>query len=142
MSASPALLVAMLYDKAISSLKEATAAIANNEIERRWRCNVRATEIINHLLITLDMENGGEIAANLEKLYIYMLNRLPDIDLGNDPRPAKEVISLLEPFAKAWHTLDEQGVAADPAKAAALANEVPDSAEESGAPKERIAISA
>lgn len=105
MTASPAKLVSMLYDKAIVSLKEAIAAIAAGEIETRWKANKRAVEIIGHMWSTLDREKGGEIAANLDDLFSYMLRRLPEVDFKNDPAPAHEVIELLEPLAQSWRDI-------------------------------------
>lgn len=109
MTASPAMLVFMLFEKAIGCLKEAIKAIESNEIEARWRANGRAMEIIAHLQNTLDMEKGGEVAANLDRLYSYMLNRLPKIDIRNDVTAAQEVIGLLEPMRDSWRELAKQG---------------------------------
>jgi len=111
MTASPARLVSMLYDKAISSLKEAIAAIEAGEIEARWKANAKALEIISHMWSTLDIEKGGEIAQNLSDLFSFMLQRLPEVDFKNDPEPAREVIVLLEPLRDAWRELarKEQG---------------------------------
>lgn len=109
MTASPAMLVFMLYDKAITCLKEAVKAIEDNEIEARWRANGRAMEIISHLQMTLDMDKGGEIAANLDKLYRYIMTRLPKVDIRNDAQAAREVISLLEPLRESWRELAKQG---------------------------------
>ncbi len=105
MTAPPAKLVFMLYDKAILSLKEAIAAIEAGNIEARWKANKRAYEIISHMWSTLDVESGGEIAENLDRLFSYMLSRLPDVDFKNDPAPAQEVIGLLEPLRQAWQQL-------------------------------------
>lgn len=105
MTAPPAKLVFMLYDKAILSLKEAVAAIEAGDIEVRWKANARAHEILTHMWSTLDVEKGGEIAGNLEKLFSYMLSRLPEVDMKNDPAPALEVIDLLEPLHQAWRDL-------------------------------------
>lgn len=105
MTAPPAKLVFMLYDKAILSLKEAVAAIEADEIETRWKANSRAHEIISHMWSTLDLENGGKIADNLDKLFSYMLSRLPDVDMLNDPAPALEVIDLLQPLHQAWREI-------------------------------------
>lgn len=105
MTAPPAKLVYMLYDKAILSLKDAVAAIEAGEIEMRWKANTRAHEIITHMWSTLDIEKGGEIAANLDKLFSYMLSRLPEVDMRNDPAPALEVIALLEPLHQAWREI-------------------------------------
>ncbi len=101
----PATLVAMLYDKAVFSLKAAVQAIHSDEIESRWIINRRAQEIINHLFRALDLEMGGEVASNLEALYGYMLLRLPEVDVNNDARVAEEVIELLEPLRASWNQL-------------------------------------
>jgi len=105
MTASPAMLVSMLYDKAITSLKEAIVAVEAGEIEARWKANAKATEIITHMWSTLDVEKGGEIAQNLDSLFSFMLSRLPEIDFRNDAAPAREVIALLEPLRDSWREL-------------------------------------
>jgi flagellar protein FliS len=107
--ASPALLVAMLFEKAIASLKEAIRAIEANDVQARWTANNRAGEIINHLWLTLDTDNGGEIATNLERLYEFMMNHLMGVDLRNDPKPAHDVIVLLEPLCVSWRELARRG---------------------------------
>ena len=60
MSASPAKLVAMLYERAITLLHECIKHIEAGEIELRWRANAKATDVICHLWDTLDRERGGE----------------------------------------------------------------------------------
>lgn len=105
MTASGTQLVAMLYDKAIESLNEAIRAIEKKDIQARWNANLRAQEILMHLASTLNHEQGGEIAKNLDRLYRFMLNRLLWVDVNNDPKPAQEVIGLLEPLRQSWHEL-------------------------------------
>lgn len=105
MTASPAQLVAMLYDRAIACLKEAINAIEAGEIEARWKANAKAIDIISHLAMTLDLEKGGQIAANLEQLYRFMIAQLVNVDVRNDPKPARDVIKLLEPLRESWHQL-------------------------------------
>ncbi len=117
MTASPAMLVFMLYDKAISSLMEAVTAIKNDDIDTRWRTNRRAMEIVYHMQATLNMELGGEVSENLDRMFSYILLRLPEVDLNNDPKPAHEVISLLEPLRASWQELVNRGE--EPAREAA-----------------------
>jgi len=105
LTASPQKIVYMLYDRAIFQLKEAIKAIDNNDIEKRFNCNKKAFEIIAHMWQTLDMEQGGDVSANLEKLFSYALRRLPDVDIKNDPEPAQEVINLLQPICDSWKEL-------------------------------------
>ena len=99
----------MLFEKAIGCLKEAIKAIEDNEVEARWRANGRAMEIISHLQLTLDKDKGGQVAENLDRLYSYMLTRLPKVDIRNDALAAHEVIGLLEPIRDSWRDLAKQG---------------------------------
>ena len=105
MTAAPAKLVAMLYERAITLLHETVDAIEAGDIERRWRANGKATDVICHLWGTLDRERGGEIAENLNRLYGFMMMRLTMIDVENDAQAAREVIELLEPLRRSWQEL-------------------------------------
>jgi flagellar protein FliS len=122
MTASPAMLVFMLYEKAIGCLKEAIKSIESGEIERRWKANKKAMEIIDHMRVTLDFEAGGEIAANLDGIYSYLLRELPNVDLKNDPAPARDGIKLLEPLCDSWRQIADQGEAATTQAAQAAEN--------------------
>ncbi|MBU3655438.1 MAG: flagellar export chaperone FliS [Alphaproteobacteria bacterium] len=102
LSASPARIVYLLYDRAIFWLKDAIIAIEANEIERRWKACCKARDIIEHFLTTLNHEEGGQISANLEKIFTCCLHRLPDVDIKNDPKAAQDVINLLEPLRDSW----------------------------------------
>lgn len=145
MTASPAKLVYMLYDRAIASLREAIAAIEAGEIEKRWKANNRAIEIINHMWTTLDTERGGEIGENLNQLLPYMIMRLPDVDIQNDPQPAREVIALLEPLRDAWREIAMKGpnaAQAGPQKTSGAPSRGAPAAAPSAPPAERTIISA
>lgn len=118
MTASPAMLVFMLLDKAIVSLKEAIRAIESKNVEARWKANARAMDIITHLRTTLDHKQGGEIARNLDQLYGFMLTLLPKVDFANDTKAAQSVIDLLTPFRASWKELAARGAAKPAPKAA------------------------
>ncbi len=107
MSASPAKLVAMLYERAITLLHDGVGAIEAGDIERRWVANSKATEIVVELWQALDMEAGGEIAENLNRLYGFMVMRLTMVDTENSAQAARDVIGLLEPLRRSWHELAE-----------------------------------
>jgi flagellar protein FliS len=114
LTASPARLVAKLFEAAITSLRKAIQAIEDKDIEARWNANKRAIEIIYHLLATLDHEKGGEIAENLERIYNFILRHLVNVDFHNDPIPALEAIDLLHQLHRAWCELDQQLRAGEP----------------------------
>ena len=105
MSASPTKLVAMLLDRAVMLLHEAIEAIEAGDIQRRWRANNKATEIIAELWQALDRERGGEIAENLNRLYGFMTMHLVMVDAENSAQAARDVINLLEPLRRSWREL-------------------------------------
>jgi flagellar protein FliS len=124
LTASPVKLVFMLYDKAIACLKEAMRAVEAGDIEARCAANTRAMEIVAHLRGTLDRDKGGEIAANLDRLYGFILTLLPKVDFDNDAKSAQAAIDLLTPLRDSWQALAAQGDA--PMKEAArLAGQMP-----------------
>ena len=81
--------------------------LGRGDIGGRHKANCKAIDIVSHLWSTLDLEQGGEIAANLHKLYDFILRRLADVDMKNDAAAAREVVGLLEPLRRAWHQLAE-----------------------------------
>ncbi|MFH1805539.1 MAG: flagellar export chaperone FliS [Pseudomonadota bacterium] len=107
-TASPAKMVQMLYDKMIASLREAILAIEKGDIQARCDATTKTHELIAHLSDTLDMESGGEIARNLENLYLFSLRHLMAVDRYNDPKPAQDVIDLMIPLRDSWKELADK----------------------------------
>jgi flagellar protein FliS len=107
-TASPAKMVFMLYEKTLSRLNEVLHAIEIKDIQSRCNANCHAQELLAHLSNTLDMEQGGEISANLERLFAHCMIRLMDVDRHNSPEAAQEVINLLSPIRDAWAELAER----------------------------------
>jgi len=106
MTASQPHLIVMLYREALAALKASAVAIERSDIEARWRASAKATNILAHLYLTLDRERGGDVANNLGQIYTYILRRLPNVNLKNDPKPAQEGARLLEPLLNSWEDLD------------------------------------
>ena len=107
-TASPAKMVFMLYEKVIASLKEAMRAIEAGDIAARCNANCKAQEILAHLSNTLDMEQGQQIAQDLEAVFAFAMMHLIDVDAKNDPKPAQDVINLIQPLANSWRELAER----------------------------------
>ena len=106
--AFPSRLIVMLYDEAIDSLIAAIDAIGKGDIEARFNATARTAEVISQLYLALDMEEGGEIAANLGGIYGFILTQLPQINFDNDPDTAEQAIKLLRPIRDSWFELDER----------------------------------
>ena len=76
-SASPHWLIQMLMEGALSRIAKAGANIKRREIALKGENISWAISIIEGLRSSLDHSHGGEIAGNLERLYDYMIRRLP-----------------------------------------------------------------
>jgi len=98
-------LVVMLYDGAIKFMRLAIRELEAKDYEAKGRYIDRAQDIINELNAVLDMESGGEIAANLRKLYVFMSKRLSEANVQRDPQMIREIISLMEELNKGWRAI-------------------------------------
>ncbi len=93
-SRSPMELVVMLYDGAIRFVGDARAAIARGDVRARTDATRRALDIVSELHMTLNVKEGGDIARELDRLYIYIQEKLLAVTRG-DAVAAEEVHKLL-----------------------------------------------
>jgi flagellar protein FliS len=92
----------MLYQGTIDALNRAQASMAANDMADKGREILRANDIINQFLVSLDYEAGGELINNLEALYLYMLEQILIANVKNDPAPLTVVVSLLSTLKNGW----------------------------------------
>jgi flagellar protein FliS len=105
-TASRGQLIAMLYDGAIRFLDCALLCFQSTdplEFNQGIHNNVRrAKAIIHELNICLNMEDGGELAATLRRLYLYFDMRLDESNRYKRPQGIQEVIGRLTVLRDAW----------------------------------------
>lgn len=110
-SSTPLERVVLLYDGALRFMAVAHDAITRRDIPARRDAISRAIAIVGELKNTLDMERGGEIARSLDRLYAYVLDRLLDVTLRQDPRALEQARRVLETLRDAWRTIATQPAA-------------------------------
>ena len=112
-TASPGQLVLMLYDGAINFLERALTGFAfKDPLEFNQTINnniVRAQAIIHEMNATLNMEAGGEIAANFRRLYNYFHLRLREANLKKQKAPIEETILRLRELRDSWAEMMGRG---------------------------------
>lgn len=101
----PVKLISLLLGWAIDRLSQARGAMLRGEREAKHAALGRAISIIEHLRLVLDVNAGGALAANLARLYDYMLARLPAANLANDPAVVDEVAGLLREIRSGWDAM-------------------------------------
>ena len=62
----------------------------------------RCMAIVSELRNSLDHEQGAEIAANLERLYNFVSERLLDANLQGRSESIQEAVRVLEVLLSAW----------------------------------------
>ena len=125
-TAPPGQLVLMLYEGALRALERALPgfrsddpAEANMVIHNNLQ---RAQDIIRELNLSLNMEQGGDCASTLRRLYDYFDRRLWESDLQKRSEGVEEVIRHITVLRDAWATmLNNQGLPANAATAPAYA---------------------
>lgn len=108
-TATPHQLVGMLFDAAVESISLARTAMRSREVETKIQAISKALRIIDEgLKANLNLESGGELAANLNDLYGYITVRLTLANLRNDDDILQECLNLIEPLRQAWIAIAPQ----------------------------------
>ena len=107
-NATPHQLITMLLDGLLGRLAQAKGHIDRSDYEGKSKCLGSAITIIGALQNTLDLEKGGEIAANLDRLYLYMTRRVFTAGVSNDVEIIDEVVSLVRTIKEGWDGIKDQ----------------------------------
>lgn len=100
--ASPVELVLLLTDGLLEELARARGHIVGKRYEMKANSLNKCTEIINGLSSSLDFDQGGEVVANLGRLYDYCAGRLYTAGVSLDPAIIDEVSALLTTIKQGW----------------------------------------
>ncbi len=112
MEASPHRLIQMLMEGGMSRLAQARGAMERNQTALKGELISKTIAIIGGLREGLDLQQGGEVATNLDRLYEYMVRRLIEANLQNEPEIIDEVAGLLRNIKTGW-----DGIASEAASA-------------------------
>tara|TARA_Y100000592_G_scaffold71499_1_gene111307 strand:- start:12 stop:437 length:426 start_codon:yes stop_codon:yes gene_type:complete len=113
-TASQGRIIVMLYDEAIRQIDDATALLetGTKQLDKVNNGIVKAQDIVTELMVALDMEQGGEIAHNLFRLYMYFNDRLMEGNVQKDVAPLKEIRGLMASLRDAWKQIENTAAGA------------------------------
>lgn len=119
-TASPHMLILMLYDGALLALASARTQLEAGDKLAMSESIIRASGIISQgLRDSLDSKGGGELSDRLSALYDYMCVRLQMANIKGDLGPIDEVITLLNELRSAWEEIALDPTAVSATKSAA-----------------------
>ncbi len=107
-TASKGKLIVMLYEGSMQHMNSALRLFDTerklpvNSIEKFHNHVVKAQEIITELMVSLNMDDGGEIAQNLMALYRFFNKELMDISMSHDFEKLSDISKLVGELCESW----------------------------------------
>jgi flagellar protein FliS len=100
----------MLYNEAVKQLDHGLELLERNgsgkkhpgRIEQISKSILKTQEIVTELMVSLDFEQGGEIAKNLFSLYTWFNQELLAANISQDPQRISSVRNMLNDLRSAW----------------------------------------
>jgi flagellar secretion chaperone FliS len=104
-AADPYKLVQLLLANVIDRIAAARGHMERRETARKGEQISKAIDVVNALDASLNLDLGGEIAANLHRLYEYMVVRLVTANANNDVAGLDEVAALVRNVKEGWDAI-------------------------------------
>jgi flagellar protein FliS len=103
----------MLYDEAVKQLDRGLELLVLNaggrkdpsRIEKINKAVLKAQEIITELMVSLNFEQGGDIAKNLFALYTWFNQELLEANVKQDPQRITVVRNMVNELRSAWNQI-------------------------------------
>ncbi|MEL7187147.1 MAG: flagellar export chaperone FliS [Pseudomonadota bacterium] len=102
---SPHRLIQMMMEHALTQMNHARGFIMRNDVERKGRAIGSAISVINGLQVSLNHKANERMSANFDALYAYMMRRLLEANISNDPAMIDEVAGLMREIKEAWDAI-------------------------------------
>jgi flagellar protein FliS len=105
--ASPHRLIQMLMEGGLTRIAQARGAMERNQTALKGELIGKAIGIVGGLRDGLDLQQGGELAGNLDSLYQYMTSRLLEANVKNEAAALDEVSGLLREVKAGWDSISQ-----------------------------------
>ena len=106
LAASPHQRIVMLFDSYQASIRIARLQMQAGHTAEKGKAITKAINIVSQgLRASLDLEQGGDIAVQLDQLYDYVVRVLLRANLNNDDDALTTAAALLENVAAAWRAI-------------------------------------
>lgn len=103
--ASPYKVVQMLLAGVLERLAKARVAMDQQDMARRGELLGATMMIVAELRMALDHEEGGEISANLDNLYEFIMNELVLANSENSVTRLEAISGLVRGIKESWDAI-------------------------------------
>ena len=105
-------LIIMLYEGVLRFVNAAESNMTSFKTYDKANTNIlRAQDIFTELMVSLNIEQGGEIAQNLLNLYAYCKSQLLEANLQKKVEFLKSVKKVVSELLEAWKQIEQQPAA-------------------------------
>ena len=101
-------LILMVYDGAIRAFEAASEKYEAGDTNSGFEEMEKAKRFVTHLYTTLDTKQGGEVAENLGKLYVYVLSQSYLVESTKNIEQLNAIVEILRNLRTGWTELKEQ----------------------------------
>ncbi len=101
-TATPEMVIVKLYEGALRFIRVARSHQEAGHIAGRASSIAKALAIVNELQHSLNLEQGGEIARNLDSLYFFVTDRLLEANLRGSTAALDVASGILSTLNEAW----------------------------------------
>jgi len=102
LNASPEQILILLYDGSIRFCRQAIHAMDSGDRTVQAEKISRTMAIVSEFANTLNHEVGGDMAADLDALYGFMIRELTKANIQNDRKALETVEDLLAGLRETW----------------------------------------
>jgi len=108
LSAPPGRLVVITFDGILTAMTRARVGIAMSNHDVTIESMDKARNLLCQLLVTLDRDRGGDVAARLFSLYVFVLNELLEITVHPNLVRLDRNISIIRELRDAFELIASQ----------------------------------
>lgn len=101
-TASPARVIVQFYDGALKFIRLAAVSIGNRDFAAKGVQLSRAHAIVSELRTNLDPTHAPELCAELDRLYMYVLDCITEANFKADAKSLAPAIKVLQDLRAAW----------------------------------------
>jgi flagellar protein FliS len=107
-TASPHRLIQMLMEGALQRMAEAKGAMLRSSIAEKGTAIGKASAIVMGLRTSLNFDEGGDLALNLDDLYEFIIYKLTQANLHNDMVAIDDSVKVLKTIKEGWDGIASQ----------------------------------
>lgn len=98
----PIKLIIMLYEGAINFTEQAKLRLIDKKMADKGILITKVLAIVDELQSSLNLQDGGEFAVNMDRIYTYIRDRLMEANSNNNVTILSEMINHFRVLKNAW----------------------------------------